>query len=123
VLRTPLRFHGEQEIALTDGSPLSFTALSLGLHRPHRHPGTHNYTGNEGEPDTSDARIPALRAWLVSQRIGPYLELHELARGPFATFHVEWRSRRDRRVDALSLPAVIRIIDAAVEAIPLSRLN
>jgi hypothetical protein len=75
------------------------------------------------EPDTSDARIPALRAWLVSQRIGPYLELHELARGPFATFHVEWRSRRDRRVDALSLPAVIRIIDAAVEAIPLSRLN
>ena len=26
LLRTPLRFQGEQEIALTDGSPLSFTA-------------------------------------------------------------------------------------------------
>jgi hypothetical protein len=28
---------------------------------------------------------------------------------------VEWGSRRDRRVDALPLPAAVRIVDAAVQ--------
>jgi hypothetical protein len=39
------------------------------------------------------ACVPYLRPWLVCQRIGSHLEFHELARGPFGPFHVEWRSR------------------------------
>src|SRR5215470_4218884 len=38
---------------------------------------------------------------LVRQWIRPHLELHELARGPFATFHMKWCSRRDGRIEAL----------------------
>src|SRR5262249_29447437 len=53
---------------------------------------------------------------LIGQRIGPHLEFYKLARGPFTAFHMEWRSRRDRGIDALSLPAAIGIIDTAVEA-------
>jgi hypothetical protein len=50
----------------------------------------------------------------VGERIGPHLELHELGSGSFAALHVKWRSRGDRRVEALPFPAAVGIIDAAV---------
>src|SRR5579862_4411858 len=53
---------------------------------------------------------------LIRQRIRAHLELHQLTGGPFAALHVEWGSRRDWRVDTLSLPATVRIIDPAVQA-------
>src|SRR3989475_7219816 len=61
-------------------------------------------------------KLGSWESWLVSQRIRSHLELHELAGGPFATFHVEWRPRGDGRVEALALPATVRIVYAAVQA-------
>src|SRR5260370_31621193 len=67
--------------------------------------------------ETWEAGLVNRLAGLVSQRMRPHLELHELARGSFGAFHVEWGSRRDGRVEALPFPAAVRIIDAAVEAL------
>src|SRR2546428_13788520 len=60
-------------------------------------------------------KLGTWESWLVSQRIRSHLELHELAGGPFATFHVEWRPRGDGRVEALALPATVRIVYAAAQ--------
>src|SRR5687768_18235992 len=48
------------------------------------------------------------------QGIGPDLHLVNLTRRSLARFHVKWRTRADGGPQAASLPARLRIIDAAV---------
>src|SRR5207249_3328520 len=64
-------------------------------------------TGADRKKNWTSCR--SLRQWIWSN-----LELHKLARRPPAAFHVERRTRRDARPDALPLPTCLRIVDAAV---------
>src|SRR5215212_189593 len=54
---------------------------------------------------------------LLRRRVGPHLELHQLARVPLAAFGVERSARRVGREDRLALPAAVRVVDAAVHAL------
>src|SRR4030095_7834953 len=76
----------------------------------------------------SQLPTPKVQAWrlgigsweltdLLRQRIRPHLESNQLARRALAALHVERRARRDRRVDALALPASLRIVDAPVHSL------
>src|SRR5687768_13212674 len=49
------------------------------------------------------------------QRIGPHLELHQLALGPLAAFDVPHEVRAVVGVERAALPAAVGVVDAAVE--------
>src|SRR5437667_10332726 len=49
-----------------------------------------------------------------SERVGPELELHDLARRPLAALDVERRARGVGGPQPLALPAGVRIVDAPV---------
>src|SRR5262249_30366441 len=55
--------------------------------------------------------------YLLRQWVGPNLEFHDFARGSFAAFCVEGRTCRVGRIDGLSFPAGVRIIDATVDTL------
>src|SRR2546425_5578663 len=73
-----------------------------------------------GAPDasmtTAPAAITARNRFMRSlrERIGAQLELHDLARRPFAAFDVERCPGAVGRPQPLALPASIRIVDASV---------
>ena len=53
----------------------------------------------------------------VGERIGAHLEMHRHGRHAHAAFLVPWRAVAARRPQAAALPAGIRIVDAAIEAL------
>src|SRR5207247_9517807 len=79
-------------------------------------PGTTHGCCSSGAPagTRTARRRTAAPSASPSERIGTELELHDLARGPFAPFDVEGRSGAVGRPQSLALPASIRIVDASV---------
>ena len=51
---------------------------------------------------------------LFRERVGTKLEVHDLARRPFAGFHVERSSGTHRGPQPLTFPAGVRIIDPSI---------
>src|SRR4051812_2739351 len=51
---------------------------------------------------------------LLRQSVRPDLELDDLARRPFAAFHVERSTGADRGPQTLPLPAAVRVVDATI---------
>src|SRR5436190_12472937 len=62
-------------------------------------------------------RTPAPAAVLVGQRIGPQLEMRRQRLRALAAFDQPRRAIAVRRPKATALPAGVRIVDAAVEAL------
>src|SRR5437868_1515001 len=64
---------------------------------------------------TGCQRWHPVRFFSTCEGIRAKLEMNHFARRALSSFHMEWRPRAHGRPEAASLPAGVRIIDAAVE--------